>query len=873
MTARIAAVIVDHRRLLVLLMAVLAVGFGVLIPRVSVNTDMTKYLPSDSPMRQGTSVMEEQLGTDAEASTIRVMVDGFADDAVRAAVRDDLAAVDGVASVATGDWDAAGTDGSAAGGPGSSGAERARYVSGEHTLYVLTVDAGYDSDAYAKVEDAVSDMARTGIEGHATTWGSDNPSTASELPLWIVAVAIGLLAVILLAMCASWVEPVLFLLTIGMAVAINIGSTALQGEVSEVTFSIAAILQLVLSMDYSIILANRYRQERAAQRDAGTAGEEGATVAAMKAALAHSFGAVASASLTTVVGLLMLLFMSFRIGADLGVVLAKGVAISLVCVLTVLPGLILAFDRWIEASAKPYLEPRLGGLARFEYRFRWALALLFVVVLAGSFVLQGRTVTAYTLSRDDPVGEVFAKDNQVVLVYPNADEKAAAAIASQLTSNPRVRSVQGYSTTIGEQLTVEEMTTALASLETKGGSAVGLDADTLRLVYTDAEGGGTGTMSVSELGAFLQEQQASGQGSGTSLSDALSESDAAALAGLSQLEQAAAAGAVDPALLTRQMTPAEMSAALAGVGQPVSEAGLGLILLARAAATSYDDSWTMSIDELIAHLTGPMSSDARFTRLLDTDRRAQLATAQEEVDAVRAELVGSEDSRLIITTDLPEESDATLDFVSSLASSADSGMTGGYWLIGNSVMVSEMEGGFAAENLRITLLTAGAIFFIVALTFRSAAVPALLVLLVQCGVFITVSVIGLQGYAIYYLAMLVVQCILMGATIDYAIVLTSYYRQHRRAEGVAEALAGAYEGSIHTVLTSGLIMIIVTGVLGYLFENPTVGQICRTISIGATAAVLLIVLVLPALLAVTDRWIVPRGQRLVPGVQEGAGAR
>lgn len=862
MTSKIASVIVDHRRLLIALMAVLAIGFGILVPKVSVNTDMTKYLPSDSQMRQGTAVMEEQFGTDDETSTIRVMVDGLADDDARAAVRDDLAAVDGVASVTTGDWDGTGSSGTTA-------TDSAQYVSGEHTLYVVTVDADYDSDAYAKVETAVSDMAEAGIEGHTTTWVSDNPSTSSELPLWIVAVAIGLLAVILFAMCASWVEPILFLLTIGMAVAINIGSTALQGEVSEVTFSIAAILQLVLSMDYSIILANRYRQEREAQRAAGTAEQQGATVAAMKEALAHSFSAVASASLTTVVGLLMLLFMSFRIGADLGVVLAKGVAISLVCVLTVLPGLILAFDRWIQATAKPYLEPRLGGLARFEHRFRWALALLFVFVLAGSFVLQGRTVTAYTLQRDDPVGEVFAKDNQVVLLYSNEDEDAAASIASALASDSHVRSVQGYSTTIGKQLTVEEMTTALASLETEGGSAVGLDADTLRLVYTDAKGGDTGTMSVSELGAFLQEQQAAGGDSGTSLTDALSESDAAALANLSRLQQAAATGAVDPALLTTQMTPAEMSAALASAGQTVSEEGLGLLYLVRAAQTSYDDSWTMSIDELIAHLTGPMSSDARFTRLLDTDRRAQLAAAQEEVDAVRAELVGSEDSRLIITTDLPEESEATLDFVSSLASSADSDMTGSHWLIGNSVMVSEMEDGFAAENLRITLLTAGAIFLIVALTFRSAAVPALLVLLVQCGVFITVSVIGLQGYAIYYLAMLVVQCILMGATIDYAIVLTSYYRQHRRTQDVATSLAGAYEGSIHTILTSGLIMIIVTGVLGYLFENPTVGQICRTISIGATAAVLLIVLVLPALLAVTDRWIVPRGQRYVPGTEGG----
>ena len=93
----------------------------------------------------------------------------------------------------------------------------------------------------------------------------------------------------------------------------------------------------------------------------------------------------------------------------------------------------------------------------------------------------------------------------------------------------------------------------------------------------------------------------------------------------------------------------------------------------------------------------------------------------------------------------------------------------------------------------------------------------------------------------------------MGATIDYSILFTNYYRENRKRLGIKEALAAAHQGSIHTILTSGLIMILVTGVVGYLFSDPTVGQICQTISMGALCATLLILFVLPGLLAACDR--------------------
>ena len=227
------------------------------------------------------------------------------------------------------------------------------------------------------------------------------------------------------------------------------------------------------------------------------------------------------------------------------------------------------------------------------------------------------------------------------------------------------------------------------------------------------------------------------------------------------------------------------------------------------------------------------------------------------MDALHRATAGlPERSRLL--TELSEESAETEAFIHDLQETCDASLSGRYYLIGASAMVDEMEQGFDRELLVITLLTAASIFLVVALTFRSLAIPALLVLIVQCGVFLTVSAVGAFGGSMYYLALLIVECILMGATIDYGILYTSYYREMRRLMDVREALAAAYRGSIHTVLTSGSIMVLITALVGPLFKNPTIEAIVQTLSIGCLSAILLILLILPGLLALFDRWAIQK---------------
>lgn len=320
---KIAAFIVKKRRLLLVVMLALAVVCAALMPFVGINTDMTKYLPDSSQMKIGMDRMNEAFPDVAETYTIRVMFRGL-DARDKLAIREQLAEIPNVDSVAY--------------EPDSDD-----YNRGDATLYKLTTQYDYKSDEEAQIERDVADR----FDGYDVSVRSDDTSTP-DIPPIVFILSIVLVTTILLIACPSYFEPVLFLITIGIAVLINQGTNIFLGETSDVTASISAILQLALSMDYSIILMNRYRQELQADPD---------REAAMTRALAAAFGSITGSSVTTIVGLLMLVFMRFKIGMDLGIVLAKGVLCSLLCVFTVLPGLILWADKLVRKTTKSRARP------------------------------------------------------------------------------------------------------------------------------------------------------------------------------------------------------------------------------------------------------------------------------------------------------------------------------------------------------------------------------------------------------------------------------------------------------------------------------------------------------------------------------------
>ena len=776
MKDKLAGFIVKRRKVVLAFMAVLTAVVSLLMLGVHVNTDMTKYLPDGSSMKAGVELMEAEVPDAVSTHTLRVMVSGL-DDEERASLAGKLGELEGVEAVTHVAGDAA-------------------YNQDDKALYVVAMAYDYRSAGQHDLEAAISDLVASTYP-QATTLIADDDANSSDIPLQTLVLALSLLFLILLAMCPSVLESLLFLVTIGCAVGINLGSNIVMGEVSSVTMCIAALLQLVLSMDYSIILMNRYRQELALENvpEGADRPSPDQRDAAMRRAVAGAFSAITSSSLTTFVGLLALVFMSFKIGADLGIVLAKGVICSLVCVFTILPALILGCDRAIRATAKPTLHPEraMAGLARFSMRARHVACVGFAILFAVAYIVQANTGVSYTLAKEDPIAQIFPRTSTVVLVYSNDDEDAVAAHIDEIEGAQGVEAVNAWGNTLGRAYSASELTQVMKEYGDQAGD-LGMDSSTINIVYS-----------------------------------------------------------------------------LYASGEDIdSMSKLALLKLYKADAP---EDVRLTIPEFLSFVQEKLLPSKAFSTMADEKQKTAVDEMAAQIQDGEAKLHGEHASIMAVTFTGEAGSQEMFDFLDELDAWCTSNLKGEYHLVGDGPMAWEMSRGFHDELMLITLLTAGAIYLVVALTFRNLLIPALLVLIVQCGVYLTVLATGLQGYSIYYLALLIVQCILMGATVDYGILFTSNYRDARARMGVAPAFESAYVRFIHTVMTSGLIIVLVCGAIAMFGSDPTIGQICQTLSLGAACTIALILVFLPGILAALDRWVAGKG-RLCEGseVVEEAGS-
>ncbi len=534
---------------------------------------------------------------------------------------------------------------------------------------------------------------------------------SNELPMWIIAVAVVLVIVILIFASNSLVEPFLYLIAIGMAILINLGTNYITqgGSISDTTASISALLQLVLSLDYSVMLANRFRQECSVPGggDISTISDEQAKEA-MVLAVQRSAGSVLGSGMTTVVGLLTLVCMSFRIGGEIGVVLAKGALCSMICIFTMLPAMILWTRKLIVRTSKRPFNPPTERLSRFSFRYRYAILVFTILLSVAAFILRNGTKIAYILETKVETPHV------AILIYENQDEEAVTSVLNDLNNNDGVNAAIGWGNTVGLCSDPVEFIKNLPDL---------------MKLYENAEG-----------------------------------------------------------------------------------------------------------------LKGMMPSDSEEIQI-DMDTLNQFA------DILKKENY----SLALMDLNLKKDSDETYELLDQVDAELSENTSGDYYLVGESVMAWELSKTFRAEMDRMTLITAAAIFLVVLLTFRSIVTPAVLVLMIQTAVYITMVIIQIQGSSIYYLAFLMVQSILMGATIDYAIVYSKYYKEARRTMGIAQAITHSYRNSINVTLTSSTIIIVVTALLGFAFPNPTVGAICHTISMGNASALFMVLFLLPGLLGALDR--------------------
>lgn len=315
-------------------------------------------------------------------------------------------------------------------------------------------------------------------------------------------------------------------------------------------------------------------------------------------------------------------------------------------------------------------------------------------------------------------------------------------------------------------------------------------------------------------------------------------------------------GIINNSLNNTKYTKDEIFLILSNLAESLDKNMIDLLYVYYGSTNEYDENWTLTVEQFVHFLDEDILKDSRFDDFIEADMRQKIMDAKEKVKDAKELLIGKEHSRIVINTKLSKESEETSKFIKGIKDDLGDKVSEIY-VIGDSSMAYEMSQTFQSELDFITVLTMIAIFVVVALTFKSVVVPLILVILIQCAVYTTMGTLSFSGEGAYFIALLIVQSILMGATIDYAILYTTYYIEHRKTMSIKDAIINSYNKSINTILTSSSILIIATFIIG-TFTSGIISQICKTLSQGTLCAALLILILLPAILGACDKLIVKK---------------
>jgi hypothetical protein len=463
--------ILKHKTLIITVYVIGCIVSMLCKPLVQVNYDMNDYLPEGSPSTIAFNVMEDEF--EGGIPNVRVMI---SDISVPEALvyKQELIDIDGITDVI---WlDDAVSVYEPLDIQDSDTIES--YYKDENAIFTVTVDEKKRVEAVDSIRNLIGD--NNAMTGAAVNTAVATKTTVEEITK-IVIIAIPIVFVILLLTTTSWLEPVLFLVSIGIAVLLNSGSNLIFGTISFVTNGAGNILQLAVSLDYSIFLLHRFEEFRKEGLDA----EE-----AMVKALCESFTSILSSGLTTVIGFAALILMRFGIGPDMGMALAKGICFSLIVVFTILPVMIMLSYKWIEKTEHPPFLPKFILFGKAVNRQMIPAVLVFCMMIVPSFLAQTNNNFYYgsehifgsstQLGQDtEKIDEVFGKSNPVVLMVPRGNTAKQTIMSDALKSLPEVSSIVSFVDKAGAEISHEYLDKdTLSKLESENYSRMILTVDT-----------------------------------------------------------------------------------------------------------------------------------------------------------------------------------------------------------------------------------------------------------------------------------------------------------------------------------------------------------------------------------------------------------
>ena len=454
MMIKFSKAIVKHRSLILIIAAVLIIPSVIGMAGTRINYDMLSYLPDDIETIEGQDILLKDFGKGAFSF---VIVDGMEDKDI-SKLRGKLEKIDNVDSVI---WYDSLMDISVPKEVLPDEIYNA-FNSGDSTVMAVFFKTSTSADETMK---AIKEIRKTAGKSCFVTGMSAVVTDLKDLceheePIY-VGLAVLLCCAAMMLFMDNWIVPFIFLLSIGSAILLNLGTNYFLGEISYITKALAAVLQLAVTMDYSIFLWHSYEEQKA--RYSGD--KQRAMAHAIKATMSSVFGS----SVTTIAGFIALCFMSYTLGLDLGVVMAKGVLLGLIGCITTLPALILVFDKLLEKTMHKPLMPPLNALTGFVVKRSWIFILVFALLVVPASVCYNRAnkEVYYDMTQSIPddmecaIANSKLKDEfavgstHMLLVSADTDGKSIRNMMSEMERTDGVKYVLGVESVVGSLIPEE----------------------------------------------------------------------------------------------------------------------------------------------------------------------------------------------------------------------------------------------------------------------------------------------------------------------------------------------------------------------------------------------------------------------------------
>ncbi|NLV86501.1 MAG: MMPL family transporter, partial [Clostridiales bacterium] len=440
------SVIIRHKKSVITTFAIISVVCLFLFFFVDVNYNMVDYLPSDAQSTQALKIMENEFSESMPNASLMLenvsLMEAFE-------YKEKLLAIEGVTQVM---WLDDVMDISQTLEMGDKEIIEGFYKD-DKALFSITIAKGLEKEACNEILSLIGDD--NALTGDAPALVFIRETTASTV-IKAFAILLPVIILILILSTTSWLEPLLFLLAIGISIVINMGTNIIFGEISFMTNSISPILQLACSLDYAVFLLHSFQDHRKKCADVNKA---------MGYAMKESMSTVAASAATTLFGFLALLFMNFGIGADLGISLAKGIIFSFISVMVFLPALILSTYKLIDKTQHRAFMPDFGNINKVLSKVAIPAVLIVTILLVPTFLGQRKTDFLYGNETIDPntrygrdtlaIEEQFGKSTVMAILVPKGETAKEEMLCNELCELDHITSIMAYAANVGAAIPPE----------------------------------------------------------------------------------------------------------------------------------------------------------------------------------------------------------------------------------------------------------------------------------------------------------------------------------------------------------------------------------------------------------------------------------